>query len=348
MHVPKLGLLGSVGTAFADARAVGASVVGACTFTAPETTIKLFAATALEGTASAGGTGPTSVAVYDGVTLLGAADIAGTAWSYDWTPGLTGEGEHTSLHAVASFAGAADATSADVGTVADVKLDFAALGTLRALWLPTHGVTVVSDKATAWVDCVAGYTLVQATPGAQLTYDATGWLGRPRLTAAGAQYMVCSHADWNTLFGGNDTDTVLVAATDAAATATVRHRVGLYGAAIADIASLAATASSELAYQRGSLTYNSGATPSGKRLDVVQNVGTTASAYVNGALVGAPATLNSDASSLSAVCIGVYYRYLTPTGLYFVGSLGPIALYNTVSDHAALAALVAAYGYANA
>ena len=231
------------------------------------------------------------------------------------------------------------------GNVRSPVARFAALGTLRALWHPAYGVTLNGSTVAAWRDLVAGYDYVQATPGAQSTYNATGWAGMPQLEFAGAQYMACAHADWNTFFGGNDTNVVLAGAIDAPADGAVLYTFGVYGATANWIAR-AKTAVNTTLYVRGG-SFFAGAAATGKRHEAVESVGTVGTIYRNGSVL---ATQEFDVGSLTVThaAIGTRMTSGSPDATYFIGKMGIIAFYSTVSNHAALSALMTQCGYGHA
>jgi len=221
---------------------------------------------------------------------------------------------------------------------------FAALGTLRALWHPSYGITLNGSGVAAWRDLVAGYVLAQATPGAQPACNATGWNGSPCLEFAGAQYMACAHADWDTFFGGDDTDVVLAAAIDADASTAVLYPVALNTGGTSWIAYVT-DATNRDTYIRTATFINAADGATGKRHVAVQSVGTAATIFRNGADVKA-ATLNAGSLTLTEATIGTRTGAGgVPSNTYFIGTMGIVAFYSTVSDHAALSALMTACGY---
>jgi hypothetical protein len=221
------------------------------------------------------------------------------------------------------------------------------LGVLRELWLPDRGIAVDGSACTAWTGCCAGHVLVQATPGAQMTYAPTGWGSKPCLTCAGAQYMVCTHDDWNTFFGGDDADCVLALAHNCNVNDGIP--VGAFGASTSHRIFLwLLRASTKVAYYRISSALNGAANSggSGNRHHVTRNVSTAASAYLNGLSVG-DGTVDVLPMTLTHVAIGAQVVSGAAPNAYATGDIGPIALYSTLTDPAALTALWNALGWAH-
>jgi len=216
----------------------------------------------------------------------------------------------------------------------------AALGTLRALWHPSYGITLNGSDVAAWRDLVAGYVLAQATPGAQPTYNATGWNGNPCLVYAGAEYLLCSHADWNTFFGGDDTDCAMCFVHDAVGSGT-QYLGGLYGSVYNDKIDVYPHSGVDYYFRRN---LPIGKAASGKRHTLGRNIGTAGQIWINGVL-GNSATLDTTAVTPLHFCHGCSYNTGSPAN-YATANEGVVALYSTVTDPAALAALITACGYA--
>jgi hypothetical protein len=221
---------------------------------------------------------------------------------------------------------------------------FAALGTLRALWHPLYGVTLNGSDVAAWRDLVAGYVLVQATPGAQPAYNATGWGAMPTIDYAGAEYLACAHADWNTLFGGDDANCVISLAHSCSGGNTCF--AGFFGAtATVRIMMFQSTSQGQRAYYRATASLAYGAPSTAFRHEAAQSVGIAAKVFVNGAQAGA-GDVNAGSFTLSRFVTGCSYEDASGPIYFTTGKQGIVALYSTVSDHAALSALMTALGYA--
>jgi hypothetical protein len=321
--------------------AVSSGASNMCTLAAPAATIPVLTATTLSGTVSAGCTG---VTVYSDQGELGVGVVDGETWSYSWTPGAPAEGDRT-LHAVATFAAGAPATSESRATEPNALLDHQALGVLRALWRPDRGITVDGSAVTAWTDQVASYVLAQATPGAQMTYAPTGWAGKPCLTCAGAQYMVCTHDDWNTFFGGDDANCVLALAHNCAVGNS--EPLGVFGVNTNNrIFVWLVAAGAQVRYYRASvgLTGATNSGGSGNRHHVARNIATASELYLNGASVGS-GTVNAAAMTLTHVALGA--QVLSYIDSYATGNIGPVALYSTLTNPSALTELWNALGWAH-
>jgi len=219
---------------------------------------------------------------------------------------------------------------------------FAAIGTLRALWHPSYGITLNGSDVAAWRDLVAGYVLAQGTPGAQPAYNVTGHGTMPTIDYAGAQYLECVHADWNTLFGGDDTNCVIGLAHDCSGGNTCF--AGLFGTGVNQrIMLFQSTAQVQRAYYRGAGSRVYGAPSTDFRHEVAQNVGVAATIYVNGTSAGA-GDIDAGAFTLSRFVTGC--SYVDSPTYFTTGKQSIVCLYSTVSDHAALSALMTAQGYA--
>lgn len=216
-----------------------------------------------------------------------------------------------------------------------------ALGVLRALWLPNQGISLSDGKVATWSDMVSGYQLVQETAASRLAYDADGWDGMPCLVASGAQYMVCTHANWNTYFGGDDANTVIAMAHSVEAPSVL---VGIFGASTAHRSCM--WISSTMRYLRSSSSYFQGTLGSGLRHHVVRNVGTAGQIWRNGEL-SASSAIDAASITVSRVAVGAH---VTDSAVdnYASGSFGPIAIFSTLDSPAGLTALWNRRGWAHA
>jgi len=286
----------------------------------------------LGGTLLASGTAPPAV------SLVSAPSTLSGLWLDIPTGGGLGAGKvRYSLDDGATYS--APETLAASMTLGGFGITFAA-GTYNTN--NTYKATVA-----AWTS-LEGYVASQATPGKQPVYSSVAWDGHPSLTFDGVDdILVCTHTDWNTLYGGDDANTVLVCALDSAASTSFRYCVGLYGTTAVDVAAMLVDVDSVLRYNRGGTAHGSDSAATGRRHDLVCNVGTNVAAYVNGVAAGAPGTLNRGASTLASVAIGGYYLNGTP-GYYTVGNIAAVLLGSTVSDPAGLTARLNAIGIAHA
>jgi len=220
---------------------------------------------------------------------------------------------------------------------------FAAIGTLRALWHPSYGITLNGSDVAAWRDLVAGYVLAQGTPGAQPAYNVTGHGTMPTIDYAGAQYLECVHADWNTLFGGDDANCVIALAHDCVGGDTCF--AGLFGETIYErIMLFEKSSSAKREYYRAAPNLLYADPSSAFRHEVAENVGTTVKVFENGSQI-ATGTVNAGVLTLKRMVTGCIYYDADVPKRFATGKQGIVALYSTVSDHAALSALMTACGY---
>jgi hypothetical protein len=118
------------------------------TIDTPPAAIPVTTATVLTGTVAPSGA---AVAVVDGTTVLGAATVVGTTWTFSWTPGVAAIGAHPSVHATSG-----SANSAPVSTTVALAEDFAAIagGPDQLHWARSgeEYVTLSGSDVTQWQD----------------------------------------------------------------------------------------------------------------------------------------------------------------------------------------------------
>jgi hypothetical protein len=220
--------------------------------------------------------------------------------------------------------------------------EYRSVGVLRALWIPGLRTTYVDDKVATWRDLVKGYLLEQDDEDARFTVSSTGWNGRRMFTCAGAQYMTCEHADWNTLFGGDDADCALVLVHDLADSTMP---LGLYGATASHrIALWFASSTARLIREGTDFSGGAGSQGSGLRHHIVKNVGAVASVYRDRMLMDSGA-LDAASQTLVRLAVGAMVVDAGGASTFAVGDIGAIAVYSTISDEVGLSAQLARYGY---
>ncbi len=285
----------------------------------------------LGGTLLASGTAPPAV------SLVSAPSTLSGLWLDIPTGGGLGAGKvRYSLDDGATYS--APETLAASMTLGGFGLAFAA-GTYSAD--NTYKATV-----SAWTS-LEGYVASQDTPGSQPVYSSVAWDGHPSLTFDGVDdILVCTHADWNTYFGGDDVNTALICAHDMVSTNGYRTSVCLTGPDNNHYVRLLRWVTTGVGWWERQSEYLTTARFDGRRHEIGCNVGTDGKVYVNG-VEAAGGSMNAPVMTFDRVAIGGY-KTGRAQQYYELGNIAAVLIGSTVSDPAGLTELLDAIGIAHA